>query len=113
MQSHRVAAIMSPSVVFAFGFRTADSYSGPTQFILATWFLDSGDLQLLADDMWMAVRQGARGRADGGAVRQHCSHTAGEHGAANGRRRKKGASHRMLVRVEMTAVTPKLTERDG
>ena len=51
MQSHRVAAIMSPSGVFAFGFCTTDSYSGPTQFILATWFLDSGDLQLLADDM--------------------------------------------------------------
>ena len=51
MQSHCVAAIMSPSGVFAFGFRTADSYSGSTQFILATWFLDSGDLQLLADDM--------------------------------------------------------------
>jgi len=76
MQSHRVAAIMSPSGVFTFGFRTTDSYSGPTQFILATWFLDSGDLQLLADDMWMAVRHGARGRADGGAVRRHCSQLA-------------------------------------
>ena len=39
--------------------------------------------------------------------------TAGEHVTSNGRRRKKGASKRMLVRVEMTAVTLKLTERDG
>jgi len=116
----RRRAITSPSSIFAVGFRAVDSDSGLMQYILATLFrfTSAGTMLLATRDLRSASRTAARqltlvdgANGSNNVLRAPLMNSSVKRAWGISRwTEKEGASQRRLVRVAMTAVSPK---RDG